>query len=113
TATADVLKVISSSPGELGSVFEAMLSNATRICEATFGSMLLRDGDSFRRVSLHNAPQQFADYNAKAPLITAEKAPALKRVVQTRQVLHIADAAAEVPDDPIVKHTGARTLLVV
>ena len=113
TATAEVLRVISSSPGELTSVFEAMLSNATRICEATFGSMLLRDGDSFRRVALHNAPRQFAEYNAKFPLVTADQAPALKRIVQTRQVLHVADAAVDVPDDPIVKHTGARTLLVV
>ena len=113
TATAEVLRVISSSPGELTSVFEAMLSNATRICEATFGSMLLRDGDSFWRVALHNAPRQFAEYNAKFPLVTADQAPALKRVVQTRQILHVADAAVDVPDDPIVKHTGARTLLVV
>src|SRR5262247_3866657 len=54
TATADVLKVISSAPGELQPVFDAMLANVTRLCEAKFASLLLREGDQFRRVSLHN-----------------------------------------------------------
>ena len=50
TATSEVLKVISSSSGQLGPVFESMLANATRICEAAFGSMLLVEGDALRRV---------------------------------------------------------------
>src|SRR5438094_5316185 len=49
-ATSEVLQVISSSPGELEPVFQAMLENATRICEAKFGSMYLREGDAFRIV---------------------------------------------------------------
>src|SRR4029453_13746386 len=57
TATSQVLNVISSSPGELEPVFQAMLENATRICEAAFGTILLREGDGFRRVALHNAPR--------------------------------------------------------
>src|SRR5262249_42985838 len=56
TATSEVLQVISSSPGELGPVFEAMLANAVQICEASFGNLLLYDGDVFRHVALHNAP---------------------------------------------------------
>jgi len=51
TATADVLKVISSAPGELQPVFDAMLANVTRLCEAKFASLLLHEGDQFRRVS--------------------------------------------------------------
>jgi uncharacterized membrane protein len=57
TATAEVLGVISSSPGELEPVFKAMLENAVRICEASFGNMLLYEGDVFRHVALHNAPK--------------------------------------------------------
>ena len=54
TATSEVLKVISSSPGELGPVFEAMLANATRICEATFGNLFLCEGPIFRSVAIHS-----------------------------------------------------------
>ena len=51
TATSEVLRVISSSPGELEPVFEAMLANAVRICEAKFGTLYLREGDGFRTVA--------------------------------------------------------------
>src|SRR5262245_47340523 len=57
TATSEVLQVISSSPGELEPVFQAMLANAVRICEASFGNLLLYEGDVFRHVALHNAPK--------------------------------------------------------
>src|SRR5262249_30768733 len=57
TATSEVLGVISSSPGELEPVFKAMLENAVRICEASFGNLLLYEGDVFRHVALHNAPK--------------------------------------------------------
>src|SRR5262249_44149341 len=69
TATADVLRIISSSPGELEPVFQAMLGNATRICEATFGSMLLREGDAYRRVAQHNAPPNFEELQKHTPVL--------------------------------------------
>ena len=56
TATAEVLKVISISPGELKPVFQAMLANATRLCEAKFGVLWLHEGGAFRAVAFHNAP---------------------------------------------------------
>ena len=60
TATAEVLQVISARQGELQPVFEAILQNATRICEANFGNLVLYDGEVFHRVALHNAPAAWA-----------------------------------------------------
>jgi hypothetical protein len=68
TATADVLKVISSSPGELTPVFESMLENAVRICEASFGNLLLYENDAFRHVALYNAPQAWAVEQQRDPI---------------------------------------------
>jgi hypothetical protein len=61
TATSEVLQVISSSPGELGPVFETLLANATRICEAKFGTLNLREGDAFRIVAMHGVPAEVAE----------------------------------------------------
>ena len=61
TATSEVLQVISTSPGELQPVFEAMLANATRLCEAKFGVLFRSEGNAFRAVALHNAPTAFAE----------------------------------------------------
>src|SRR5262245_830515 len=66
TATSEVLKVISSSPGTLEPVFDAMLSNAVRICEAQFGNFLLYENGGFRHVKLHGAPPAFAEAIARA-----------------------------------------------
>ena len=69
TATSQVLQVISSSPGELEPVFEAMLANAVRICDAKFGVLLLCESVGFRTVALHNAPPAFAEERRRNPLI--------------------------------------------
>ena len=69
TATSEVLKVISSSPGDLAPVFHAMLENATRICEATFGSMLVREGDTYRRAAQYNAPPNFEEFCKNTPIV--------------------------------------------
>src|SRR5262249_33375951 len=113
TATADVLKVISSSPGELEPVFKAMLENAVRICEASFGNLLLYEGDVFRHVALHNAPKAWAADSERDPARPRRSARILYHVADTRQVAHVADIAAENPDEPIAKIAGARTLLIV
>ncbi len=113
TATSEVLRVISSSPGDLKPVFQAMLENATRICEASFGNLLLPEGDTFRRVASHNAPSNFAAFMAKEPFIHRSRSPSLNRVIETKQTDHIADIAADEPEQAIVKLGGARTLVTV
>jgi GAF domain-containing protein len=113
TATADLLKVISSSPGELEPVFNAMLKNASRICEAAFGTMLLRDGDVFRRVARHNAPPEYAEFTEKNPVLPIGASVSFDRMLETRQVVHTLDMAIEEPNVPITKFGRARTLLTV
>src|SRR5262245_48233379 len=68
TATSEVLKVISSSPGELGPVFQAMLKNAVQICDAKFGNLWLREGENFRIGATHGAPPAYADLRLREPV---------------------------------------------
>jgi hypothetical protein len=77
TATSEVLGVISSSPGELQPVFQAMLENATRICEAKFGNLLLYEGDAFRVAAMHGAPQAWDELRRREPVIrlTPQESP--------------------------------------
>ncbi len=94
TATSEVLQVISSSPGELEPVFEAMLTNAVRICEAGFGTLWLYDGTAFRAGAQHNTPKEFEEFWERGPHPpTAESA--LGRVANTKRTVHITDLKAE------------------
>jgi two-component system, NtrC family, sensor kinase len=113
TATSQVLQVISSSPGDLEPVFNSMLENAVRICEASFGNLLLYDGTVFRHVALHNAPQAWAAEQQRDPVPPRHTARVLYRVADTKQVTHIVDMASENPDEPIAIIAGARTVLIV
>src|SRR5205807_2472365 len=85
-ATSEVLRVISSSPGELTPVFEIILTNATRICEASFGNLLLREGDAFRRVALYNAPPEWEDLTRRDAVIRPPSESPLARMIATKQV---------------------------
>jgi len=112
TATADVLRVISSSPGELKPVFEAMLQNAVRICDAQFGNLALLEGDGFRFVAQHGAPPKYRDARQREPFVRANSRN-LDRVIKTKQAVHVADVAAEDPQSGVVTLGGARTLVNV
>ena len=95
TATSDVLRVISSSPGDLQPVFEAMLENAVRICDAKFGGIYRIEGDTIRLVSTHSdVPAAYAGARRFAPFRPSTK-HYFGRMMAARTVLHIADTAAE------------------
>jgi GAF domain-containing protein len=119
TATSEVLSVISSSPGELEPVFQAMLANATRICEAKFGVLTLSEGDSFRIVTMHNAPPAYAEFRRREPLQNLAPDTALERAVTSRRAAQVADVTehSATQDDPqrrrFVALSGARTLIAV
>ena len=95
TATSEVLQVISSSPGELEPVFEAMLANATRLCEASYGVMFLCEGDSFRTAAIHGElATAFIEQWQRGTLFRpGPELPAL-RAVKTRQAIQVADLRA-------------------
>jgi GAF domain-containing protein len=113
TATSEVLKVISSSPGDLEPVFRAMLENAVRICDASFGNLLQLDGSAFRNVALYNAPPEWAAAKERDPIASRQTGRILYGITNTKQVIHIADVMAENPEEPIGVIAGARTLLIV
>src|SRR5262245_8323425 len=94
-ATAEVLRVISSSAGQLEPIFQAMLENAVRICGANFGVLFLREGDAFRRMAMHNPPPAFVEEHRRAPVVRPSAASGLGRVIATKQVVHIADLRAD------------------
>jgi GAF domain-containing protein len=113
-ATAGVLRVISSSPGDLAPVFEAILENATQICDAKFGTLWLCEGDGFRAVSMHNAPSAFVEERRRKPVVHPGPGNTLSRVARTKQVVHVADAAAEQGSTVVLaKLAGARTIVSV
>jgi GAF domain-containing protein len=110
TATAEVLSVISSSPGELEPVFQAMLENAVHICEAKFGVLYLSEGENFRVVAMRNAPPAFAELRRREPVIRRPSPRmALGRAAATKQTVQIADVQAE-PGyfDPLPGFSGAQ-----
>ena len=112
-ATAEVLRVISASPGRLEPIFQAMLEKATRLCEASFGNMLLYEAGLLRRVAFHNTPPKYKEYNEKQPLLDPEKVRSLGQLARTKRPVHVVDMAVAEPESPIHHLGGARTLLAV
>jgi len=115
TATSEVLKVISSSPGQLEPVFQAMLENATRLCEADLGTMALYEDGGFRHVALHGAPPAYAELRQREPVVRPHPEAPLGRLARTKQVVHIEDVLAQ-PEQAqagLAKLARARTLLIV
>src|SRR5215471_5783933 len=119
TATSEVLAVISSSPGELEPVFEAMLANAVRICQAKFGTMFVAEGEAFRTVALHGAPPAYVEARRREPVIRLPTYSVIRRAATEKQPVQIADVQAEpgYHSDPsraeFLNLTGARTLVAI
>ena len=121
TATAEVLSVISSSPGELAPVFQTMLESATRTCVAKFGVLSIKDDDAFRVVATHNAPPAYIALRQREPTFkpTGSLGVMLARATSTKRPVQTADVAEYLMDNDDVQArnfnavTGARTILIV
>ena len=114
-----MLRVISTSPGDLEPVFGAILENATRICQASFGTLYLTEGSVFRLAATHNVPPAYAEARQRDPIVSMTGNSALAQVAKTKSVVQITDVAADAAyrDDPqrqkFATLTGARTLIAV
>jgi GAF domain-containing protein len=120
TATSEVLSVISSSAGELEPVFDAMLANATRICEAKFGSLYMYDGELFHVAALHNAPPEFAEARRRQSPFRPHPGTGLGAITATLKTVHTPDMTQEagyIQGDPVlvagVELGGYRTVVAV
>jgi class 3 adenylate cyclase/HAMP domain-containing protein len=120
TATSEVLRVISSSPGDLKPVFNAILENATRICSAKFGALWMVENDGVRLRALYGATAGFADAVSRTPFIKPSPLSAVGRVLSTKQPIQIRDLASEqgyADKDYLMTLTvdvgGSRTLVAV
>ena len=91
TATSEVLRVISRAPGELKPVFQAILANATFICNAKFGNLWLCEGDNFRIAATHGAPPAYVEYLKREPVVTPEPESAMAQVASRHEVIQIED----------------------
>ena len=103
TATSEVLRVISNSPGDLQPVFATILKNAVRICDAKFGALYLNQGDGFRAMAMHNAPPAYEQ--ARSGVVHPPPSSSLWRAATTKQAAQVADVTSEQGDvegDPFV-----------
>jgi two-component system, NtrC family, sensor kinase len=116
TATSEVLQVVSSSPGELEPVFQAMLEKAVRICDANFGNLYLREGDAFRIGATYGASPAYVEFVRTEQLFHLNPKVGLGWLVRTKELYHVADISA-VPThgdklrEATIKLAGARTLI--
>ena len=120
TATSEVLKVVSASPGDMKPVFEAMLANALHICDAKFGHILLYDGERYHAAYLHEVPSSYREFWEQHGPIRPGPNTGLARLARTKQVSHIPDLKADATyaeREPLrvvtVEQAGARSLLAV
>ena len=93
SATTEVLRVISSSPGELPRVFQAILEKSTRICEAKFGNLWLRENDKFRIAAIHGASREYRDFQFRNPPVAPDPRTSMGRIIRTRRAVQVEDVS--------------------
>ena len=112
-ATDEVLRVISSSPGELEPVFRAMLKNATRVCGAKFGVLFRYDGGLFHPAAMLDVPPAFADFLVRQGGFPPLPGRQFGRLCLTKAVIQVADVGSEPGPPPSLRYGGARSTIAV
>src|SRR5262249_47871111 len=120
TATSEVLQAISSSTADLNPVFKSILENATRICEAKFGMLVLTEGENFRMAAMHGVPPAWLEKRTREPVFTPGPSNNLVLATQSKKTQHVADLKLHrsyIEREPaavaLADIAGARTLVVV
>jgi two-component system, NtrC family, sensor kinase len=121
TATSQVLGVISSSPGDLEPVFRSVLESATQLCEASYGNLLLWEGDAYRMAAVHgDLPPIILEKWRPGNLLRPGPHVPIGRVTQTHEVVHVPDLREDpsyLSGDPLpvlsVDVAGIRTLVAI
>ena len=118
-ATSEVLRAISSSPGDLDLIFQTMLANAIRICDANFGALFRFEDGGVHAAAMLGVPPGFAEFWGRGPYRPGPQT-ALGRVMQTQRTAHIADVTVDagyLDREPLfvaaVELGGFRTILNV
>ena len=113
TATSEVLRLISKSPGDLELVFRSILENATRLCEAQFGILFRYDGRLFNNLAVHNAPAVLLEFIEQRGAFLPPAGTVLHDLLVTRDVVHRTDASAAETQSAPVRLAGAKSFLAV
>src|SRR5262249_26661071 len=117
TATSEVLHLLSGSHGDLSRLFDTILTNATNLCQANFGTLYLYEWDAFRVVAQHNAPPAYAELRQREPLVRARPMLRMRETKQFHQEVDVRDYVASNPADKdaaaFAKVSGVRTLICV
>lgn len=113
TASADVLRIISASPGKLEPVFDAILQNATHLCDAKFGLMYTYDGDQFHNAAIRDAPRALVEHHSKRGSFRPPPGTPLDRLLKTQDVISTADDRVEAVPSAPTRLAGARSHMAV
>jgi two-component system, NtrC family, sensor kinase len=113
TATSEVLRIISESPGDLAPVFQAMLENATSICGAKFGMLFRYHDGLFHLAASLNLPPPLADFMIRQGAFAPEPGRLFGRLTDTKSVVHVVDRGNEPNPSPSFRYGGARSSMAV
>lgn len=113
TASADVLRIISASPGKLEPVFDAIIENATQLCDAKFGLMYTYDGNQFHNAAMRDAPGALVDHHSKRGAFRPPPGTPLDRLVKSLAVVSTADDRLEAVPSAPTRLAGARSHIAV